>query len=280
MGPVSESDAGSPGALIASRVRVLTWNIWWRYGPWEQRQPAIEKTLQNVNADIIALQEVWDDGRENLAKLIADKLGYSYVYAAYDERKKGVRFGNAILSRWPITSEDSRKLPAPPDAEEHRCVLHGAVDGPRGPLDVFSTHLNWKAHHSHVRQMQVQAVAEFIAERAKNDCPPILCGDFNANPDSEEIRVLTGQTTCAVEGLVFLDAWRVAGGRGEGLTWDNKNPYAVLELEPNRRIDYVLVGYPGQSGAGLACHAEVTGDEPVDGVWPSDHHAVLVELRY
>lgn len=280
MGSVSGSNSESPGSSIESCARVLTWNIWWRYGPWEQRRPAIEKTIQALNADIIALQEVWDDGQENFAKLIADKLGYSHVYAAYDERKKGVRFGNAILSRWPINAEDSRKLPAPADAEENRCVLHGAVDGPRGPLHVFSTHLNWKAHHSHVRQMQVRAVAEFVAERESIDYPPILCGDFNANPDSEEIRMLTGQTTCAVEGLVFLDAWRVAGGEGDGLTWDNKNPYAVLELEPNRRIDYVLVGYPGTAGRGHVCHAEVTGDEPVHGVWPSDHHAVLVELRY
>jgi hypothetical protein len=24
----------------------------------------------------------------------------------------------------------------------------------------------------------------------------------------------------------------------------------------------------------------VAGNEPVDGVWPSDHHAVLAEIRY
>lgn len=266
--------------LIETRVRVLTWNVWWQYGPWEQRRPAIEQTVQGLDADVIALQEVWDDGRENLAGSLADKLGYNHVYAAYDERKKGVRFGNAILSRWPIDAEDSRKLPAPPEAEENRCVVYGRVDGPRGALPVFSTHLNWKAHHSHVRQLQVTAVAEFIAERATQAYPPVLCGDFNANANSEEIRMLTGETTCAVEGLVFVDAWRMAGTDGDGLTWDNKNPYAVLELEPSRRIDYVLVGHPGKAGAGHVCRAQVTGDEPVDGVWPSDHHAVMVELRY
>lgn len=280
MGAESEAAVGGFGTLIESRVRVLTWNVWWRYGPWRQRQPAIEQTVQDLNADVIALQEVWDDGQQNFAKLLADKLGYTHVYAAYDERKKGVQFGNAILSRWPIDTNDSRKLPAPANAEERRCVLYGAIDGPRGPLQVFTTHLNWKPQHSHVRQLQVKAVAEFIAEHATNAYPPILCGDFNANPDSEEIRMLTGQTTCAVEGLVFFDAWRVAGDESGGLTWDNKNPYAVLELEPSRRIDYVLVGFPGRGGAGHVCHIEVTGDEPVDGVWPSDHHAVLAELRY
>ncbi len=30
--------------------------------------------------------------------------------------------------------------------------------------------------------------------------------------------------------------------------------------------------------AGLDCR--IAGNEPVGGVWPSDHHAVLAELRY
>ena len=34
-------------------VRVLTWNVWWRFGPWEQRQPAILATLQKADADIV-----------------------------------------------------------------------------------------------------------------------------------------------------------------------------------------------------------------------------------
>ena len=35
-----------------------------------------------------------------------------------------------------------------------------------------------------------------------------------------------------------------------GATWTNANPYARLDLEPDRRIDYVLVGWPKAAGAG------------------------------
>lgn len=92
--------------------------------------------------------------------------------------------------------------------------------------------------------------------------------------------MLTGLTTCPVEGLVFHDAWLAAGDGGAGYTWDNANPYAVAEFEPNRRIDYILAGRPQAGGAGHVVDCQVAGNEPVDGVWPSDHHAVLAELRY
>jgi len=37
---------------------------------------------------------------------------------------------------------------------------------------------------------------------------------------------------------------------GPGYTWDNANPYARDVFEPNRRIDYILVGDPKARGAG------------------------------
>ena len=29
-------------------MRVATWNLWWRFGPWQARQPAIEATLADI----------------------------------------------------------------------------------------------------------------------------------------------------------------------------------------------------------------------------------------
>ena len=41
--------------------------------------------------------------------------------------------------------------------------------------------------------------------------PPILCGDFNAEPDSDEIRFLCSLTALDGRTTFFQDAWRVAG---------------------------------------------------------------------
>ena len=123
-------------------------------------------------------------------------------------------------------------------------------------------------------------VATFIDAKRPWNFPPILCGDFNSEPDSDEIRMLTGLTSCPVEGLLFHDAWKVAGRGDQGFTWDNVNPHAASCLEPNRRLDFVFVGVPAARGAGHIADCRVAGNEPIDGVWASDHYAVLAELRY
>ena len=281
------TDADGPyGTLVETRLRVLTWNLWWRFGPWEARRPAIAATLARLDADVICLQEVWDDGEVSFAAELADGLGYHHVYGARLDMD-GVRFGNAILSRWPITDSEVLPLPADREVEELRTCVRADIDGPRGAVQAYSTHLNWRFDQSATRQDQVEAICGFIdgsRPEGGRAVPPILCGDFNADPDSDEIRMLTGLATPPVPKLVFHDAWVVAGcpsgSSATGATWTNANPYATLDLEPDRRIDYVLVGWPKAGGVGHVTKATVECLEPVDGVVPSDHLGLLAELRY
>jgi len=259
---------------------MMTWNLWWQFGPWRRRRPAIAATLAGVDADIIALQEVWGTGDGSFAGELASALGYSWVESTRLE-VEGVTFGNAVLSRWPIRRSSWRPLPAPAGAEESRTVLMTSIEGPRGALQVYCTHLNWRFDQSEVRQDQVRAITSFIAETRDADAtfPVVLCGDLNATPDADEIRMLTGRASLARAKLVFHDAWEVAG-EGVGATWSNDNPYARRDLEPDRRIDYVLVGWPKAGGAGHVTRCQLAGTEAVDGVVPSDHYGVVAELRY
>jgi endonuclease/exonuclease/phosphatase family metal-dependent hydrolase len=266
---------------------VLTWNLWWRFGPWEERQPAIAATIERLDPDVVCLQETWADAVAGLA----DRLGYHHAYTSrldYD----GVGFGNGVLARWPLSGNETLALPAPEGADEMRTCLRADVahpDHPEAPLQVFSTHLNWRFDQSDVRQDQVRAICRFVADSPERSFPPILCGDFNAEPDSDEIRMLTGKAALPVPKLVFNDGWAVAGGSsggagagaasGSGETWSNVNPYARLDLEPDRRIDYVFAGWPKAGGGGQVLDCRVVGDEPVDDVWPSDHFGVLATLR-
>jgi endonuclease/exonuclease/phosphatase family metal-dependent hydrolase len=272
-----------PPERVTTRLRVLTWNLWWRFGPWEARQRAILDTLVRIDADVICLQEVWEtrDG-DSQPRTLADALGMHYVTAAglgLDLAPESL--GNAVLARWPISSSVAEALPAPPGLDELRVVLRADIDGPRGPVQVFCTHLNWRMDQSHVRQMQVAAVCELVASsRDQRTYPPVLCGDFNAEPDAAEIRQLTGLVAVPAEKLVFLDAWRVAGDADPGWTWSRRNPFTASDPEPDRRIDYVFAGYPGERGEGEIVTARVEAIAPVGGVQPSDHYAVYAELRY
>jgi endonuclease/exonuclease/phosphatase family metal-dependent hydrolase len=267
---------------IESRLRVMSWNLWWRFGPWEERLPAIKATLAKADADVIALQEVWDDGERNQAKELAAGLGFEHVYASRIDID-GVQLGNAVLSRWPIEFHETMPLPAPDGFEEFRLCLRADIAGPRGGFQLYSTHLNWRFDQSHIRQEQVRTIARFIDAAPARTYPPVLCGDFNAVPDSDEIRRLTGRTTTPVLKLVFHDAWEAAEEKAsacDGMTWSNNNPFAAEAYEPNRRIDYVFAGWPKAEGAGHIVKCEVEGQAPIDGIHPSDHYAVVAELRY
>ena len=273
-----------PPPRLDTRLSVLSWNLWWRFGPWEARQGAIDATVRRLAPDVLCLQEVWETrGGESQAERIAAALG---GYHAADAPGVGLdlaveSLGNAVVSRWPIRRTELRQLPAPDGLDELRVALRADIDGPRGPIEVFVTHLNWRLDQSHVRQAQVRALAEFVAETSEaRSFPPVVGGDFNAEPASEEMRMLTGLAAVPVPKLVFLDAWRTAGDGGPGYTWSNRNPFAIVDSEPDRRIDYVLVGYPRDRGAGEVVSARVEGTEPVDGVQPSDHYALYAELRY
>ncbi len=64
----------------------MSWNLWWRYGPWEQRQQAIAATLAEVQPDLCGFQEVWGGPGENvpgenLAIDLAGQLGMHWCWA-------------------------------------------------------------------------------------------------------------------------------------------------------------------------------------------------------
>ena len=280
MAPTSPGHRSEP--LIETCVTILEWNVWWRFGKnWQARQTVIVDLIQRLSPDIIALQEVWGDERSNQAAEIARQIGFSHAYAPASYINE-LGFGNAVVSRWPIEDWRQVDLPSMPSADGSRnCnVVQARIAGPRGAINVCSTHLSYKPEESPVRQRQVAALCRLVGSLPETTMPALVCGDFNAVPIAEEVRMMTGKTAPPVEGLVFYDAWEVAGGEGPGFTWDNRNPNAVPALEPNRRLDYVFVGKPAANGAGHVVAAKLEGREPVAGLYPSDHYALAVTLRY
>jgi len=277
-------DAGY-GRLLETTVRIATWNLWGRYGPWEQRLPAIIETLRRVDADIVGLQEVWEDDRRSQACELADALGYAEpVYEANLERD-GARSGNAVLCRWPIGRREVRRLPregagTADDEGEERLVVLAEVEGPRGPIQVFCAHLSWRGDHSGVRQEQVAAICGFVRECRPRSFPAVLLGDLNADPDSDELRTLTGQRAVPVPGVMFRDTWTWSGNDDRGATWSNDNPFAAASLDLDRRIDHILVAAPKAGGCGQPLATWIIGDRPVDDMYGSDHFGVVTELRY
>ena len=162
------------GPIIDTTMRVMTWNLWFRFGPWERRQPAIIETLRQVDADVVALQEVWA-GADDVGQvdLLAAELG---MHAAYDSRvvRHDFRFGNGVLSRWPIIGTETMAYGPDSEAHENRLVLRADIDGPRGAFQIFTTHLNWRLYDSAARQSQVRQLAQFVADSRPRTYPAIV----------------------------------------------------------------------------------------------------------
>jgi len=280
-------------------LRVLTLNIWHDQGPWPERLRLLRKWIERLDPDIMAFQEVLVGGGVDQVREILggggsgdgdsgrDQVGYYIDYgpAMILPDRKHLQFGNAIASRWPIGDREEIRLPDRGDWES-RAALSVTLDSPYGPIGFTCTHLHWQFNHGFVREKQVELLAERAwKRRPENGFPPIIAGDFNAEPDSDEIRFMTGRHSLADRSVAFLDAWEVAGDSslpgeaGRGITWSNRNDYARVEYEPSRRIDYLFVGLPGRRGQGWIEECRVVCDDEEGGVWPTDHFGVYAELR-
>ena len=92
-------------------------------------------------------------------------------------------------------------------------AVHARIETPGGALPTFTTHLTYGPGPSGVRTAQASALAQFVARQAADcDYPPVVTGDLDAEPGSDELRLLGGLLTSpAVPGLALIDAWRYAG---------------------------------------------------------------------
>lgn len=271
---MTASDAG-----VDPSVTIATWNVWRRGGPWEQRQKMIIDALQYAAADVITLQQTWSSSERNQPGEIATALNLQHLEVAPYEAPLGVDGQRALLSvisRWPLRNVITRPLPSQLARSQGRGMLGVIVDHPAGPLPLVTTHLNSSPTGSGDRVVEVRAVAELAGELAGTadaDLGPIVTGDFNAEPESDELRLLGGLLTApAVPGLGLEDAWHFADPAGPGYTWRRENSF----LDPgtrSARIDYILVGL-----ATRVLGARMIGVDPIDGLHPSTHTGVCARL--
>jgi endonuclease/exonuclease/phosphatase family metal-dependent hydrolase len=263
----------------------MTWNLWWRFGPWEQREAAIIATVRAQLPDVLLLQEVWSDGAESSARRLADAFGYTVVlsddaFPAPPGEATRIGFHNAILCRWPLTDVRSDALVNAAGVPGHRRLLAARAATPWGMWPMLSTHLDYRFDESALRQAQAAELLEFVDQyRSDPDTalPMIVGSDCNAVPDSDEIRLLTGRRAGPSRNLVLSDCWEHVGD-GPGHTWRDDNPHQAVTAWPNRRLDYVFVSWPRPKPIGNPVRAWLAGVDAVDGVVASDHAAVVVEL--
>jgi endonuclease/exonuclease/phosphatase family metal-dependent hydrolase len=275
-------------------MRIMTWNVQGRHGEWADRHAALRSWIERTAPDVLTLQESWvePDGTTQAARL-GEELGMHAVTAAdlagFDRYPQAPYWVvNAVLSRWPLTIERLCPLPDENGEPTWRHVLVTRVHRPAdegGPFIAAGTHIEHGLEQSARRSTQLTALVNHLAEvlgdetQRRESLPAILAGDLNCVPESDEYRRATGLSAGAIPGFTLVDAWTAAGNTDPGHTWSARNPLVPrLAIHPHRRLDYVMVSTPRRPGTGHVHGCSLAGTEAADGVWASDHFAVVAEV--
>jgi endonuclease/exonuclease/phosphatase family metal-dependent hydrolase len=169
--------------LKDGRFRVVTYNVHKCVGLDRRERPArIAAALREIDADVIALQEVVsvesDAAREaHQARFIAEEMGCEFRVGE-NRRHKGGAYGNVVLSRLPVVHSHNYDITW--RWQERRGALRvdvrlGAEDAP--VLHLFNVHLGTAFVER--RHQGRKLVGEGILRDPRLDGPRVVLGDFN-----------------------------------------------------------------------------------------------------
>lgn len=191
-------------------LRIVTFNA------LQQSTPALLEIVREMDADVIALQELAPNSAQHFAAL-SDRYPYTALHP-----QDGVA-GLGVYSRYPIV------------ADEYRAVGNGQQ---RVTLDVTGVQVVlFNVHTVPPFSMRLQVersaqVAALLAWSAPETDAVILLGDFNMTPLTADYRAVTGR---------YTDAFSAAG-QGLGFTYPSWGQALGLRgmVPPLARIDYVF----------------------------------------
>lgn len=139
----------------------------------------VGEVLREVDADIIALQEVGDfrhkTSREDQPEHLAELLGLHMAFGPNVVRN-GRRYGNAILSRLPILKSKNYDLSV--GRREPRGALRCDLDlGEGRQLHLFCLHLGLSIGERRAQEALLLS-SDILRDAVRTD-PVVVCGDFN-----------------------------------------------------------------------------------------------------
>jgi endonuclease/exonuclease/phosphatase family metal-dependent hydrolase len=227
----------------SSRFDVMSYNINWG-GVGGANMQSIAKVIASNGAEVVGVQEIrrfWGNAGENgnfgckdwpavLASMLGQVTGQRWysVYSPETIRSTTACVastgqvgydGVAVLSRYPIVSSASYKLPY------GRGLAKAVISVPgRGQVTVFTTHLDHISDST--RTTQAREVVRIVQQTGG---AVFLTGDMNASPG--QMPILTLETA-------LRDTWKEKGV-GDGATRNGRIDYVFYDRE--KRLESVQV---------------------------------------
>jgi endonuclease/exonuclease/phosphatase family metal-dependent hydrolase len=264
----------------------MTLNVWGPGGAWGERRPVLSGGLSALGPDVVALQEaVTGEGRDQAADVLGP--GYHIAHQTVGLVGDG-NHGASIASRWPLGEMREANLHLTPRTADYPCGTLAAeilAPEPVGPLLFVAHGPSHQPSYEYERELQSVAAARLVEEMAGRlgTRHVVVAGDFNADPDADSVAFWRGRRSLGGTSVCYRDAWQIAHPDDPGPTFTPRNPHVAeskTALDAGRRIDYVLVccddSVWGPTLEVSAC--KLAFDEPVEGVWASDHFGVVADL--
>jgi endonuclease/exonuclease/phosphatase family metal-dependent hydrolase len=258
-----------------ARVRCVTLNVLGPANPeWERRRSVMSGALRALNADVVALQEVPVDGVEDL-------LGPGYCVTPFSATSPDGT-GGLLATRVPhrVLEEIDQRTPEHGEDLPWCATVIVELQAPVGRLVVAHHKPNWPFPLEVERERQAR-LAALAVEKHAGEGPAVVLGDFDATPDAASMLFWRGRRSLDGASVCYQDAWETVRPTEPGFTFSAENPLVragEVATAVSRRIDYVLVraGRHGAMLQVLTCDRLL--DQPVGGVWASDHYGVVADL--
>jgi endonuclease/exonuclease/phosphatase family metal-dependent hydrolase len=262
------------------RIRVYTHNIYGRRAGWDDRRKVLAEGVARRKPDIILFQEeVWTPDYDQTSDLVPDGWQVAHSTARSAQESSGI----SIASRWPMAVIEEVDLTegGPPIDEFAWAALIVSVTTPLGPVVVVNHFPDAAVDRESERERQALAVHRRVRELCDADTPVVLGGDLDAEPHAASLRFLTGLQSIEGESASYTRAWDAVHPFEPCVTLDPiRNPLtAGMRNWPYRQIDHLLVRSAPDGLTALQIDAcSLMHDEPVDGVWASDHYGLIMDL--
>ena len=257
----------------AQNLNLMTYNI--RYSTksdgvnqWDNRKDHVAEILKYYEVDICGMQEALFSQITDLKERLPN---HDYIGKGRDDGKEKGEFSPIffdktkfeLLKSETIWLSETPEVPGKSwDAAFPRVVTWAYFKDKksRKKFYVFNTHFD------HMGQVARRESAKLILKKIKEiaaDKPVFLIGDFNGTPDSEPIQIIKNE---------LIDSEIISTLPHFGPV-DTFTGFEAKERE-NSRIDFIFL-----NNKNIIVKKHATLSNTWGGLFGSDHHAVLVNLK-
>lgn len=264
------------------RLKLVSINTWKCDGDYHRRMEILAGQLEDAAPDIICCQEVFQnhDGKIDTLKRLSHTLNMSSCFAPLRNkiRQFSGRFtpsasGLGILSKFDFSPAQLLTFPDHEDDRDRAAqVVHLSIDDKK--ILLVNTHLTHLKNQTDLRLKQVKTLIKETAVQKGIDLT-LICGDFNAIPESREIQYATTHPQTPFLDIVDCFSSEENPGTCPACLPNQTPPF------PPKRIDYIFTTAKKSDFENCNVNAGLVLNHPAqDGLFASDHFGVFVEFEF